>query len=161
MNGAVVGRDCNIGGNCFVEEGSVIGDRCTVKNGVSIWRGVQLGDDVFVGPNAVFTNDSRPRARNRLHKEELGITVIRDGATIGANATILNRLVIGTYAFVAAGAVVTKDVPAHALVEGVPARKREWICVCSLALPEDLVCSCGRRYRPDGQDGLQLSGGEP
>jgi UDP-2-acetamido-3-amino-2,3-dideoxy-glucuronate N-acetyltransferase len=150
MSGAAVGERCNIGGHCFVEEGAVIGDGVTVKNGVSVWRGVTLEDDVFVGPNAVFTNDLRPRAAVKRAPEELLTTLVRRGATLGANATIVCDVVVGVHAFVGAGAVVVSDVADHALVVGSPARRIGWACSCGLRLPASLECGCGLAYEDIG-----------
>jgi len=147
MAGARVGRDCNIGGGCFVEAGAVVGDRCVIKNGVQLWEGVHLADAVFVGPNATFTNDLRPRAGRPGGGFDLVETRVASGATIGANATIVCGAAIGEHAFVAAGAVVSRDVPAHALVAGAPARRVGWVCVCASRLDADLACACGRSYR--------------
>jgi len=122
LAGARIGADCNICDGVFVEEGVVVGDRVTVKCGVQLWKGVELGDDVFVGPNATFTNDPFPRSRQ--HLDEHPKTVVHTGASIGANATILPGLEIGRGAMVGAGAVVTRSVPPHALVAGNPARIR-------------------------------------
>jgi acetyltransferase-like isoleucine patch superfamily enzyme/dTDP-4-dehydrorhamnose 3,5-epimerase-like enzyme len=120
LAGARVGADCNICDGVFVEDGAVIGDRVTVKCGVQVWKGVQLEDDVFVGPNATFTNDPHPRSRQWLAEHPR--TVVRRGASIGANATILPGLEIGMGAMVGAGAVVTRSVPPNAVVVGNPAR---------------------------------------
>ncbi len=120
LSGAKVGTDCNICDGVFVEGGAVVGDRVTVKCGVQLWTGVELEDDVFVGPNATFTNDPLPRSRQYL--DEYPRTIVRLGASIGANATILPGLEIGAGAMVGAGAVVTRSVPAHAVVVGNPAR---------------------------------------
>ena len=120
LPGAVIGHDGNICSHCFIENKVVVGDRVTVKCGVQLWDGVTLEDDVFVGPNATFTNDLNPRSRNDAAK--LLPTLVKKGASIGANATILPGLTIGEGAMVGAGAVVTKDVPPRALVVGNPAR---------------------------------------
>ena len=120
MAGAVIGEDCNISANCFIEGSATVGPRCTVKSGVQLWDGITLEDEVFVGPNATFTNDHFPRSGQRTN--ELGKTIVRSGASIGANATILQGLTIGRRAMVGAGAVVTRDVPAYAIVRGNPAR---------------------------------------
>lgn len=120
LPGAVIGRDGNICSHCFIENQVVVGDRVTVKCGVQLWDGVTLEDDVFVGPNATFTNDLAPRSRNAA--AQLLPTLVRKGASIGANATILPGLTIGEGAMVGAGAVVTKDVPPRTLVVGNPAR---------------------------------------
>ena len=120
LPGAVIGRDGNICSHCFIENKVVVGDRVTVKCGVQLWDGVTLEDDVFVGPNATFTNDRVPRSRNAA--ATLLLTLVKKGASIGANATILPGLTIGEGAMVGAGAVVTKDVPPRTLVVGNPAR---------------------------------------
>lgn len=120
LEGARLGADCNICDGVFVEGGAVVGDRVTVKCGVQLWDGIELGDDVFVGPNATFTNDPLPRSRQWL--EEYPRTVVRAGASIGANATILPGVEIGLGAMVGAGAVVTRSVPPHAIVVGNPAQ---------------------------------------
>jgi acetyltransferase-like isoleucine patch superfamily enzyme/dTDP-4-dehydrorhamnose 3,5-epimerase-like enzyme len=120
LPGASIGADCNLCDGVFVESDVTVGDRVTIKSGVQLWDGVRLEDDVFVGPNATFTNDPFPRSRQWL--EEYPLTTVRAGASIGANATILPGLEIGTGALVGAGAVVTRSVPAHAIVVGNPAR---------------------------------------
>lgn len=119
LPGAVIGKSCNICDHVFIENDVVIGDRVTIKCGVQIWDGLSLEDDVFVGPNVTFTNDSFPRSKKPF---ELQRTVVRRGATIGANSTILPGLTIGEHAMVGAGAVVTKDVPPNVLVIGNPAK---------------------------------------
>ena len=119
LKNAVIGEDCNICSHCFIENDVVIGDRVTIKCGVQIWDGLRIEDDVFIGPNATFTNDPYPRS-----KQEFALlqTIIKKGATIGANATILPDITIGENAMVGAGSVVTKDVPPNVLVVGNPAR---------------------------------------
>ncbi len=116
---AVLGSDCNICDHVFIENKVVIGDRVTIKCGVQIWDGLRIEDDVFIGPNATFTNDLFPRSKKAFDLQE---TVIKAGATIGANATILAGLTVGANAMIGAGAVVTKDVPALAVVVGNPAK---------------------------------------
>jgi acetyltransferase-like isoleucine patch superfamily enzyme len=120
MAGAAIGRDCNICSHVFIENDVVVGDRCTVKSGVQLWDGITLEDDVFIGPNATFTNDRFPRSRQPAAPEPR--TVVKKGATIGANATLLPGVVIGERAMVGAGAVVVADVPPGAVVAGNPAR---------------------------------------
>ena len=122
LAGARIGRDCNICSHCFIESDVVVGDRVTVKNGVQLWNGMRIGDDVFIGPNATFSNDRHPRSGNRTFVVEP--TWIEDGASIGAGATVLPGLRIGRGATVGAGAVVTRDVAAGATVVGNPARAR-------------------------------------
>jgi UDP-2-acetamido-3-amino-2,3-dideoxy-glucuronate N-acetyltransferase len=149
MPGAVVGADCKVGGHAFVEGGAVVGNRVNVKNNVLLWDRVTVEDDVFLGPNAVFTNDRNPRVAFRKDPTEFSPTLVRRGATIGANATIVCGVEIGDHAFVGAGSVVASDVGAHALVVGNPARRVGWMCECGERLGESLVCACGRSYRPD------------
>ena len=120
LPGAIIGRDVNICSHCFIENQVVVGDRVTVKCGVQLWDGITLEDDVFVGPNVTFTNDLQPRSRNIAAK--LLPTLVKKGASIGANATILPGVTIGEGAMVGAGAVVTKDVPSGVTVVGNPAR---------------------------------------
>jgi acetyltransferase-like isoleucine patch superfamily enzyme len=116
---AVIGEDCNICSHCFIENDVVVGDRVTVKSGVQLWDGLRLEDDVFVGPNVTFTNDRMPRSR--VYPDAFPQTVIRRGASIGGGATVLPGVEIGERAMVGAGAVVTRDVPARAIVVGNPA----------------------------------------
>lgn len=153
MTGARLGRDCNVGEHCFIETGAVLGDGVTVKNQVSVWAGVTIDEGAFIGPNASFTNDLRPRSRQSDWK--LSETRVGCGATIGANATLLCGITIGPFAFVGAGAVVTADVAAHGLVYGNPARPHGYVCRCAQALifdREAAVCAaCGRRYARDRQ----------
>lgn len=154
MAGAVVGRDCNICGHAFIERGARLGNGVVVKNGVQVWDGVELEDEVFAGPNATFTNDFRPRAAS--DEFELSRTLVRRGATIGANATIVCGITIGEHAFIGAGAVVHRDVAAHALVVGNPGVRVGWVCVCGQRLDDDLACACGRRYGlSDEERGLE------
>ena len=120
MPGAVIGSDCNICANVLVENDVRIGDRVTIKSGVQLWDGISIEDDVFIGPNATFSNDPFPRSRQR--PREYARTVIRKGASIGANATILPGVTVGEHSMVAAGAVVTRSVPAYGIVVGNPAR---------------------------------------
>lgn len=119
LGGAVIGEDCNICAQCFIENDVVIGNRVTVKNGVQLWNGLRVGDDVFIGPNVTFTNDNFPKSGNKSF--ELLQTIVEPGASIGAGAVILPGLRIGAGAMVAAGAIVTKDVPAGMIVLGNPA----------------------------------------
>ena len=159
MAGAVVGENCNICDHVFIESGAQVGNRVTVKNAVLIWDRVVVEDDVFLGPNMVFTNDLVPRAAVRKRNDELLATVVRRGATIGANATVVCGIVIGAHSFVGAGAVVVKDVPAHALVLGSPATWRGWVCECGSRLDGDLRCTCGRGHQlADDGSGLQQTG---
>jgi UDP-2-acetamido-3-amino-2,3-dideoxy-glucuronate N-acetyltransferase len=153
--GAVIGTDCSLGQNVVVMPRVRIGNRVKIQNNVSVYEGVTLEDEVFCGPSCVFTNVLNPRS-GVSRKSEYLPTLVRRGASIGANATIVCGVTIGEYAFVGAGAVVTKDVPAYALVIGVPARGAGWMCQCGEALPAGLVCNaCGRAYRQQG-GGLSL-----
>jgi acetyltransferase-like isoleucine patch superfamily enzyme len=158
MPGAVVGADCNVGDHAFIETGARVGDRVIVKNHVLLWDKVTVEEDVFLGPNAVFTNDMNPRVAFKNPPERFLPTLVRRGASVGANATIVCGVTIGTQAFVGAGAVVVEDVPAHALVVGNPARRIGWVCECSLRLARSLRCRCGRGYRRDGARGLVAAG---
>jgi UDP-2-acetamido-3-amino-2,3-dideoxy-glucuronate N-acetyltransferase len=159
MAGAEIGEGCTLGQNVFVAKGVRIGNGVKIQNNVSVYEGVTLEDEVFVGPSAVFTNVRTPRAsfpRNR--PEDFLPTVVKRGATIGANATIVCGVTIGEWAFVAAGAVVTKDVPPYALVAGVPARRIGWACECGevLRFEEDrATCACGRAYEKVGEEGIR------
>lgn len=135
LKGARIGANCNIGDHAFVEGGVVLGDNVTVKNGVSIWNLVTIESNVFLGPNCVFTNDRNPRSYIKKSVEQLDPTLLRANATIGANATILCGLTIGTYAFIGAGAVVIRSVPDYALLVGNPSRQIGWMCRCGEKLP--------------------------
>jgi UDP-2-acetamido-3-amino-2,3-dideoxy-glucuronate N-acetyltransferase len=144
-----IGRDCVLGQNVMAGPDVTIGDGCKIQNNVALYKGVELGDDVFCGPSCVFTNVLTPRA-NVNRKEEFGPTKVGNGATIGANATIVCGNSLGEYCMVAAGAVVTKDVPAFALVAGVPARQMGWVSRAGERLGDDLVCPrTGERYQLD------------
>jgi UDP-2-acetamido-3-amino-2,3-dideoxy-glucuronate N-acetyltransferase len=154
LPGAVVGEDCNVCDHAYVEGGAVLGDRVTVKNAVLVFAGVQVGDDAFLGPNVLFTNDLRPRAHVKKGPEAMLPTVVEEGVTLGAGTVVVCGTTIGAHAFAAAGAVVTRDVPAHAFVAGNPARQRGWVCACGERLDGDLRCACGRAYEP-GERGLR------
>ena len=144
MPGARIGARCVLGQNVYVGGGAVIGDDVHIQNNVSVYDGVVLEDHVFCGPSAVFTNVINPRSEVNRRGEYLPTLVMR-GATIGANATILCGATIGEYAFVAAGAVVRGDVAAHALVMGVPARQRGWMCRCGTKMVDGVCPACGQR----------------
>ncbi len=157
MAGAKIGRDCVLGQNVMVAPGVVIGNNVKIQNNVSLYTGVVVEDDVFLGPSAVFTNVLTPRS-HVSRKHDFRPTLLRRGATIGANATVLCDITVGQYAFVAAGAVVTHHVPDHALVYGTPARVHGWMCQCGVRLglpasgtPTDVACgTCGSRYHFTG-----------
>ncbi|MCO6451622.1 MAG: N-acetyltransferase [Caldilineales bacterium] len=152
MPTARIGERCNLGQNVFVDNNTVIGNGVKIQNNVSVYNGVILEDDVFCGPSCVFTNVINPRSAIE-RKHEFKPTQVRRGASIGANATIVCGVTIGEYAFIGAGAVVTKDAPAFALVYGSPARVRGWVCECGEKLSFDgetaLCTACGRVYRQD------------
>lgn len=158
MAGAVIGRDCSLGQNVFLAGGVRVGDGCKIQNNVSIYEGVELEDHVFCGPSMVFTNVRNPRAAYSTPSERYQRTLVRSGATIGANATIVCGTTVGAWSFIAAGAVVAADVPAYALMAGLPARRVGWACECGQMLRvEDGVgvcAACGRRYRELGPDTL-------
>lgn len=147
LAGAKVGHDCNICDHVYIEGGVRIGDRVTVKNSVLLFDGVTIEDDVFLGPAVVFTNDLRPRATIKRSGDELLPTLIQIGATLGAGVVVVCGLTIGAYAFIAAGAVVTRDVPAYGVIVGNPGRMVGWACECGTKLKEDLHCLCGRSYK--------------
>jgi acetyltransferase-like isoleucine patch superfamily enzyme len=148
LSGAILGEDCNICDHTFIEGGVRIGNRVTIKCGVFLWDGLTLEDDVFIGPGAMFTNDSRPRSKQ--HLKTYPQTVLKQGCTLGASSTTLPGITIGRWAMVGAGAIVTHDVPDYALVVGSPARWRAWVCRCGEKLfPASdrlLGCTCGRSY---------------
>lgn len=158
MEGARIGRDCTIGQNVFVASGAVIGDRVKLQNNVSVYDGVVLEDEVFCGPSMVFTNVRTPRS-HLPRQDEFQRTLVKHGATVGANATVVCGHTIGRYAFVGAGAVVTDDVPDYALVVGVPAKVVGWMCQCGVRLParngeahDEQACPrCETVYRWVGQ----------
>jgi UDP-2-acetamido-3-amino-2,3-dideoxy-glucuronate N-acetyltransferase len=160
LPGARVGRDCNICDCAFVEGGASLGDRVTVKNGTLVFAGVTCEDEVFLGPNVLFTNDLRPRAAIRRPSEELLATTVRRGASLGAGVVVVCGVDIGEYAFAAAGAVVTRDVPAHAFVAGNPARLKGWVCACGERLDADLVCpACATKHETRAEGGLRSTTG--
>lgn len=154
MTGCRIGDRCNIGQNVVISPHVVIGDNVKIQNNVSVYTGVELEDDVFCGPSMVFTNVANPRS-HVPRRDEYQRTLVRRGASLGANCTIVCGVTIGRYAFVGAGAVVTRDVPDYALVFGNPARQRGWMCACGVRLATvgdgDTVCvACGARYRVAG-----------
>jgi UDP-2-acetamido-3-amino-2,3-dideoxy-glucuronate N-acetyltransferase len=152
MAGARIGRECMLGQGVFVADGAVLGDRVRVQNNVSVYGGAVIEDEVFLGPSCVLTNVKNPRA-DISRRDEYQQTLLKQGATIGANATIVCGITVGRYAFVGAGAVVTHDVPDHALVVGTPARRVGWVSRRGCRLPEpddDGVMRCpesGEAYR--------------
>lgn len=152
LDGAEVGTGCLIGSNVFIENKVRLGDRVKVKNQVSLYNGVECGDDVFLGPACVFTNVVNPRSFIQ-RKHEFKKTIVKKGATIGANATILCGVTVGRYAFVGAGSVVLKDVPDYGIVVGNPARIIGYICECGVSLGQGeriFSCpQCGKQFALD------------
>ena len=150
-----IGRNCTLGQNVMVGPEVRIGNRCKIQNNVSLYQGVELSDDVFCGPSCVFTNVTNPRSEIE-RKSELLRTHVERGATIGANATVVCGHRLGAYCFIAAGAVVTKDVPAHALMAGVPAKRIGWMSRAGARLGPDLVCPIdATRYEETGHGELK------
>ncbi len=150
LGGTKIGRDCSFGQNVMIGPNVTIGEGCKVQNNVSIYEGVTLGDNVFCGPSCVFTNVLTPRAGVE-RKDEFADTPVGRGVTIGANATIICGHSLGDYCTIGAGAVVTSDVPAYALMVGVPARRRGWVSRSGDLLGDDLICPrSGEKYKETG-----------
>jgi UDP-2-acetamido-3-amino-2,3-dideoxy-glucuronate N-acetyltransferase len=150
LPGAVIGERCNLGQNVVVMGGTTLGNNVKVQNNVSIYEGVVLEDDVFCGPSCVFTNVTNPRS-HVSRKSEYRRTLVRRGSSIGANATIVCGVTLGEYCFIGAGAVVRSDVPAYALMVGVPARRVGWMCQCGVRLQlqdgRASCAACGAAYQ--------------
>ncbi len=163
MPNATIGKNCVIGQNAFIGKGIKIGHNVKIENNVSVFEGVILEDDVFCGPSCVFTNVVNPRS-HIPRRHEFKLTLVKKGASIGANATVVCGNTIGKYAFIGAGAVVTKDVPDYALAYGNPAQVHGWICECAIKLEKDgdsLMCpECGKTYKIQGQQCIPMFGGE-
>lgn len=158
QSGAVIGENCNIGQNVNIAQGVKIGNGVKIQNNVSVYSGVELEDYVFCGPSCVFTNDLTPRAKYPKGSENYSKTIVKTGAGIGANATIVAGTVIGKWALIGAGAVVTRDVPDYCIVTGVPAKVVGYICECGKKLGENLICpTCGRRYEAFGDSIKELT----
>lgn len=148
QSGARIGKNCSFGQNVNVSNHVNIGNGVKVQNNVSLYEGVELEDYVFCGPSCVFTNDLTPRAKYPKGRGGYKKTIVKEGASIGANATIVCGHTIGKWALIGAGAVVTSNVPAHAVMLGIPARQKGWVCECGELLKESLIChQCGRQYR--------------
>lgn len=147
QSGAIIGEKCSIGQNVNIANNVKIGNYVKIQNNVSVYEGVELEDYVFCGPSMVFTNDLTPRSKYPKGASNYKKTLVKYGATIGANTTIVCGHTIGKWAMIGSGAVVTKDVPDYALYAGVPAKRIGWVCECGERLNEGLLCSnCGRKY---------------
>lgn len=154
MKDCIIGSNCNIGQNVVISSGVILGDNVKIQNNVSVYTGVECENDVFLGPSCVFTNVINPRS-HVSRKDEYRKTTVRQGASIGANATIVCGHEIGEYAFIGAGTVVTKDVPSHAMMYGNPARLKGWVCRCGEKLTVKqgkAVCHCGDSYHVDAEN---------
>lgn len=148
QKGANIGKCCSLGQNVNVSNNVIIGSGVKIQNNVAVYEGVEIEDDVFCGPSCVFTNDLTPRAKYPKGHENYKKTIIKKGASIGANATIVCGHTVGEWALIGAGAVVSCNVPSHALMLGVPARRKGWVCECGEILKEDLTCKkCGKEYK--------------
>ena len=147
-SGAKIGRNCSFGQNVFVGNDVEIGNNVKIQNNVSVYDAVRLEDNVFCGPSMVFTNVYNPRSEI-LRKNEYRYTLVKRGATLGANSTIVCGITIGEYAFIGAGAVINRDVPAHALMLGVPAKRLGWMCACGIQLvgTGEIQCKCGKLFK--------------
>jgi acetyltransferase-like isoleucine patch superfamily enzyme len=144
LPGAVIGNNCNINSHCFIENDVLIGNNVTVKCGVYIWDGIIIEDDVHIGPNVTFTNDIYPRSK---HDFELARTLVKQGASLGANSTIIAGITIGEYALIGAGSVVTKNIPNNTLWKGNPARQAAFVCNCGNKLDTEFHCEkCNSDY---------------
>lgn len=142
----IIGKNCNIGANVFIEKGVRIGDGVKIKNNIALYSGVVIEDDVFLGPNCVFTNVLNPRAFIS-RKHEFKVTVVKKGATIGANVTLVCGHTIGRYSMIGAGAVVTHDVVDYSLIVGNPGRVHGYVCECGYRLNDRFICAeCGKEY---------------
>ena len=159
QKGAKIGNNCSLGQNVNISNNVKIGDGCKIQNNVAVYEGVELEDYVFCGPSCVFTNDLTPRAKFPKGSANYVKTLIKEGASIGANATIVCGNIIGRWAMIGAGAVVTTNVPNHALMLGIPASQAGWACTCGTILPTDLECNaCGRKFEKDGNGLSEING---
>lgn len=155
QKGAQIGEKCSIGQNVNVSNNVKIGNGCKLQNNVSVYEGVELEDFVFCGPSMVFTNDLTPRAKYPKGREGYKKTLLKTGATVGANATIVCGNTLGKWCMIASGAVITKDVPDYALMAGIPAKQIGWVCECGEILKNGFECKkCGRKYF-ESEDGLE------
>lgn len=146
QSGARIGERCSLGQNVNISNNVKIGNQVKIQNNVSVYEGVEIEDGVFCGPSCVFTNDLTPRARYPKGSANYKKTIVKEGASIGANATIVCGHTVGKCAMIAAGAVITKDVADYALMAGVPAKQIGWVCDCGERLDKTLNCICGRSY---------------
>ena len=154
QKGARIGEKCSMGQNVNISNNVIVGNGCKIQNNVSLYEGVELEDYVFCGPSCVFTNDLTPRAKYPKGSAGYKKTIVGRGASIGANATIVCGHNIGPWAMIASGAVVTKNVPAYALMAGVPAKRIGWVCECGEVLKNSFICPvCGRKYN-ETENGL-------
>lgn len=151
QRGAGIGNDCVLGQNVYIGENVQIGNGVKIQNNVSVYDGVELEDYVFCGPSCVFTNDLTPRAKYPKGKANYLKTLVKMGASIGANATILCNHTVGRWALIGAGAVVVSDVPDYAIMTGAPAEVSGWVCECGKKLRENMTCTCGRVYEKCGK----------
>ena len=150
LKDSIIGTNCNICDHTFIEGDVIVGNNVTIKSGVYLWDGIRIEDDVFIGPNATFTNDMRPRSQ--IYPDEFIRTHIRKGASIGANVTVICGITVGQWAIVGAGSVLTKEVPDYALAYGVPAKVRGYVCECCRDLTfkdSSAKCVCGKSYKVD------------
>lgn len=146
LKNAMIGKNCNVNFNVFIENDVIIGNNVTIKSGVQIWDGIRIGDNVFIGSNVTFTNDLAPRSKQ--YPEIFLLTNINEGASIGANSTIIGGIIIGKFAMIGAGSVVTKNVPDFTLWYGNPAAFKSYICKCGNKLNSNLTCvKCGKMFK--------------
>lgn len=145
LKNAIIGKKCNINCNVFIENDVIIGNNVTVKSGVQLWNGLRIEDNVFIGPNVTFTNDFLPRSKK--YPDKFLKTVIQEGASVGANSTIIGGIIIGKFSMIGAGSVVTKDIPDFTLWFGNPAKQKGYVCQCGHKLNIELICTyCGQTY---------------
>ncbi|OGF54054.1 MAG: hypothetical protein A2Z21_04435 [Candidatus Fraserbacteria bacterium RBG_16_55_9] len=160
MSGARIGQRCTIGQNAFIGRNVILGNGCKIQNNVSLYEGVTLEDEVFCGPSMVFTNDINPRSAFPKGPEGFVKTRVKRGCSIGANATIVCGITLGEHSFVGAGAVVTREVPAYALVYGNPAKLHGWVCICGARLrfegPQSECGQCSRSYQKQSEERITL-----
>jgi len=138
LKDAKIGKNCNINANVFIENNVIIGNNVTIKSGVQLWDGITIEDNVFIGPNVTFTNDFTPRSKQ--YPKEFLKTTIQDGASIGANSTLIGGITIGKYALIGAGSIITKNIPNNELWYGNPAIKKSYICKCGEKCDKSLIC---------------------